>query len=150
MRSPLTLLASPRLTVVFFVLAAAGSLATAHELHDATVLMALPFALLGLNLGAAVFAHARFRADAPLLLWAVPEAPTGERLRLNSLCGINLGGHALNLRGRKYSYAYAPPDDTAVLDKIRTLALAGRARRLLQSAHIGLVGDGRVPFCPRS
>ncbi len=79
--------------------------------------------------------------DAPLLMWAVPEAPTGGRLRLNSLCGINLGGHALNLRDRQYDYAYAPSDDTAVLDQIRTLAQAGRARRILQSAHIGLVGQ---------
>ncbi len=79
--------------------------------------------------------------DAPLLLWAVPETPSGGRLRLNSLCGINLGGHALNLRGRKYAYAYAPPDDTAVLEKIHALALAGRARRVLQSSHIGLFGE---------
>lgn len=79
--------------------------------------------------------------DAPLLMWAVPEAPTGGRLRLNSLCGINLGGHALNLRGRQYAYAYAPPDETAVLNQIQALAKAGRARRTLQSAHIGLVGQ---------
>jgi len=87
--------------------------------------------------------------NAPLLMWAVPEAPTGGRLRLNSLCGINLGGHALNLRERKYDYVYAQPgntpalstDETAVLDKIQTLALAGRAQRMLQSAHIGLVGE---------
>jgi hypothetical protein len=32
--------------------------------------------------------------EAPLLLWAVPEARVGGRLRLNSLCGINLAGHA--------------------------------------------------------
>ena len=37
--------------------------------------------------------------DAPLLLWAVPEARTGGRLRLNSLCGINLGAHSLAPRG---------------------------------------------------
>lgn len=79
--------------------------------------------------------------DAPLLMWAVPEAPTGGRLRLNSLCGINLGGHALNLRQRKYDYIYAPPEETAVLAKIKTLAMAGRAMRKLQTAHIGLVGQ---------
>lgn len=62
-------LASPRLTVAFFLLAAAGALATAHKLDDATSLMALPFALLGLNLGAAVVAHPRFRADLPLLVF---------------------------------------------------------------------------------
>ncbi len=79
--------------------------------------------------------------DTPLLMWAIPEAPTGGRLRLNSLCGINLGGHALNLRGRKYAYAYAPPEDTAVLDQIKSLALAGRAQQALQAANIGLVGQ---------
>jgi L-fucose isomerase-like protein len=79
--------------------------------------------------------------DAPLLMWAVPEAPTGGRLRLNSLCGINLGGHALNLRGRKYAYAYGAPDDSNILQQIHCLVLAGRAQRSLQSANIGLVGQ---------
>jgi cytochrome c biogenesis protein len=62
-------LASPWLSVAFFLLAAAGALATAYRWSDATLLMALPFALLGLNLGAAIATHARFRADAPLLLF---------------------------------------------------------------------------------
>ena len=79
--------------------------------------------------------------NAPLLMWAVPEAPTGGRLRLNSLCGINLGGHALNLRERKYEYVYAEPGETEVIEKIHTLALAGRAQRVLQTSHIGLVGE---------
>ncbi len=35
---------------------------------------------------------------APVLLWSVPDARDGGRLRLNSLCGINLAGHALMLR----------------------------------------------------
>lgn len=79
--------------------------------------------------------------SAPLLLWAVPETPTGGRLRLNSLCGINLGGHALNLRRRKYAYAYAAPNDAAVFEQIRTLALAGHTLHTLRSANIGLVGE---------
>jgi L-fucose isomerase-like protein len=78
---------------------------------------------------------------APLLLWAIPETPTGGRLRLNSLCGVNLAGHALKLRHRKYAYAYAPPEDTAVLATIHTLAQAGRARRRLRQSRIGLVGE---------
>lgn len=80
-------------------------------------------------------------SDAPLLLWAIPEIPTGGRLRLNSLCGVNLGGHALQLRGRKYAYAYAPPEETAVLRQITTLAQAGRVRRRLQQTRIGLIGQ---------
>jgi len=35
------------------------------------------------------------KTDAQIFLWAVPEPWTGGRLRLNSLCGINLAGHAL-------------------------------------------------------
>ena len=42
------------------------------------------------------------RIDAPLLLWAVPEEHSGGRLRLNSLCGINLAAHALTRSGRRY------------------------------------------------
>ena len=55
--------------------------------------------------------------DAPLFLWAVPEPWTGGRLRLNSLCGINLAGHALTLRGRKFDYAYAQPQSMERLSR---------------------------------
>lgn len=43
----------------------------------------------------------------PLLLWATPDARQGGRLRLNSLCGINLAGHALHLRNIPYDYLCA-------------------------------------------
>ena len=83
-------------------------------------------------------------SDAPVFLWAVPEPWTGERLRLNSLCGINLAAHALTLRQRKYQYAYSPPQDPAVLQKIRSLAAAGFLRRRLRSARLGVVGEHPV------
>lgn len=78
--------------------------------------------------------------DAPLLLWAVPEARTGGRLRLNSLCGINLGGHALTRAKISYDYVYAAPDDVAALDKVRVLAQAGQVMRRLNGARVGRVG----------
>ena len=37
--------------------------------------------------------------DVPMLLWSFPEERTGGRLRLNSLCGINLASHALGKSG---------------------------------------------------
>ncbi|PWH16725.1 MAG: fucose isomerase [Anaerolineae bacterium] len=77
----------------------------------------------------------------PVFLWAVPEAPTGGRLRLNSLCGINLAGHALSQRGEQYEYAYAAPDDPAVLKQVKALAGAGMLRRRLQMARLGVVGE---------
>jgi L-fucose isomerase-like protein len=79
--------------------------------------------------------------EAPLVLWAVPEERSGGRLRLNSFCGINLGAHALRRGGYGYEYVYAPPQDQAVLDKIHTLAVAGRARRLLRQARLGRIGE---------
>lgn len=65
----LRLLASPRLTVTFFLLTAASALAVAHGLGSATLLMVPPFALLAGNLGAALLTHPRFRADLPLLVF---------------------------------------------------------------------------------
>ncbi len=79
--------------------------------------------------------------DAPIFLWGVPEAWAGERLRLNSLCGINLAGHALTLRHFQYDYAYALPQDRKVIEKIRNLALAGSLRRRLKTARLGVVGE---------
>jgi len=78
--------------------------------------------------------------DAPLLLWAVPEARQGGRLRLNSLCGINLAGHGLTRAGYNYDYIYAAPDDPAAIKKVQTLLQAGRVRRLLRQARLGRVG----------
>ncbi len=86
--------------------------------------------------------------DAPLLLWAVPETLTGERLRLNSLCGINLGAFALKRRGAGYDYIYAQPGDGAAVEKVRNLAEAGRLRRLLRQARIGRVGENPEGFEP--
>jgi L-fucose isomerase-like protein len=84
--------------------------------------------------------------DAPLLLWAIPEAPTGGRLRLNSLCGINLAGHALTRAGIRYHTLYAHPDDPAELEKVQAVAQAGYARRRLRGARIGRVGENPVGF----
>jgi L-fucose isomerase-like protein len=78
---------------------------------------------------------------APVLLWAVPEARTGGRLRLNSFCGINLAGHALTLRGTGYDYLYAPPDRPEALTKVKALAQAGQVVKLLREARFGVVGE---------
>jgi L-fucose isomerase-like protein len=91
---------------------------------------------------------ARTLTGAPLLLWALPEERTGGRLRLNSFCGINLAGHALRRAGFSYDYVYAQPEDGAALQKLTTLAQAGRVRRTLRTARIGRFGlnpDGFEP-----
>lgn len=83
----------------------------------------------------------RHRPSPPVFLWAVPEPRTGGRLRLNSLCGINLAGHALTQRQQTYDYAYAQPSDPDVLAQIKTLAAAGMLRRRLAGACLGVVGE---------
>ena len=84
--------------------------------------------------------------DAPLLMWAVPEAHTGGRLRLNSLCGINLAGHALTRVSHPYETVYAPPDDPTALEKITALAMAGRVKRRLQQTRLGRLGENPDGF----
>ena len=87
--------------------------------------------------------------DAPLLLWGLPEGHgEGGRLRLNSLCGINLAAYTLTRAGHRYNYLYAVPGDPDAVDRIRTLASAGRARRLLRQARIGLLGAHPDGFDP--
>jgi L-fucose isomerase-like protein len=84
--------------------------------------------------------------DAPVLLWAVPEGHTGGRLRLNSLCGINLAAHALTRAGYRYETIFAPSDDNQVLEKILYLARAGRARNALRTSRLGRVGENPEGF----
>jgi L-fucose isomerase-like protein len=82
----------------------------------------------------------------PLLLWAVPEERSGERLRLNSLCGINLAGHALKRRNIAYDYLLLPAHAPQALDRIDQLVRAGHAVRLLRESRIGLVGEPPTGF----
>ena len=86
--------------------------------------------------------------DAPLLLWALPEPQVGGRLRLNSLCGVNLAAFALKRRGKVYDYVYAAPGDDAVQATIMSMAGAGRALRALRGARIGVIGQHPDGFEP--
>ncbi len=85
-------------------------------------------------------------AGVPILLWAVPEAREGGRLRLNSLCGINLAAHALYLQGIAYDYLLADADDTVAIERAALLARASRAKNALNGVRIGVVGDAPTGF----
>jgi len=84
--------------------------------------------------------------DAPIMLWAIPEDHTGGRLRLNSLCGINLAAHALTRAGHRYETIFAPLDDPQAPEKILSQALAGRARNALRTSRLGRVGENPEGF----
>lgn len=92
-----------------------------------------------------VMAFAR-QIDAPIVLWAVPEAHTGGRLRLNSLCGINLGAHALRRAGISYHTLYDAPDSELALKKLSVLLKAAYTYRRLRTAKVGRVGEHPVGF----
>lgn len=111
--------------------------------YDLLVLLQASFADASM---AVQIAQANRDNGAPLLLWAVPEERDGGRLRLNSLCGINLAGHALQQRAIAYDYQLCPADAPHALEKVEQLARAGRARRVLAQARIGLVGEHPAGF----
>ncbi len=76
------------------------------------------------------------RCDKPLLLWGLPELPyNGGKIRLNSVCGVNL--NASNLVKSGYSdfvYTVSESIDEAWLDAVRMIAA-------LKEAHIGILGS---------
>lgn len=61
--------ASPKLSVAFFILAAGGALWASTPGRSATLAMLVPFSLLAINLLAAIATNRRFRTDLPLLVF---------------------------------------------------------------------------------
>lgn len=129
------------------IMDAESAAAVQHELrgtsHDLLVLLQASFADSSMAVALAEVAAER---RIPVLLWAVPDERAGGRLRLNSLCGINLAGHALMLRGIAYDYLLTQANDPAALAKIETLARTGRALRTLHGATLGAVGEHPAGF----
>ena len=83
------------------------------------------------------------RLTVPLVLWGVPEPSLdGGKLRLNSLCGVNMNAHALMRMGRKYEAIFCLPEEApAALEKLfRAFDCLAKLRRV----RVGLVGY-RVP-----
>jgi len=76
-------------------------------------------------------------ATTPSVLWAFPEERTGGRLRLNSFCGINLGGYALTNLQRPYQWIYRNPDDPSALDDLdKALTHPSQQRSITPSVTI--------------
>lgn len=108
--------------------------------------------------------------DRPVLLWSVREpGPVGDRLWLNSMCGVNLFGHALALAGTEVRTLHGDPGEPAVREAlVRALggdlpeapalptdqrprgdtAEAERALARLRGSRIGVIGDAPTGFTP--
>ena len=112
------------------------------------------------------------RIGAPLVVWSFPEARTGDRLRLNSLCGANLAAYLLRRRSHRVEFVHLDPslDGAAAtiaqaIDRVvgSVPAARGRDERArgtadsqagrsiadrLVSRRIGVVGDPPNGFEP--
>lgn len=87
------------------------------------------------------------QVDVPVCLWALREpGPVGDRLWLNSLCGINIASHALQKSGHNVRYIYGNPGETDLLAPLAALARAAVTRKRLRQSHIGLVGQAPTGF----
>ncbi len=110
--------------------------------------------------------------DKVSVLWAFPEIRTGGRLRLNSLCGINLAAFTLTNLRRDYRWLHADPADPTATDRLiatlesdlgrgiigsppsqdafsaELLAEANGIKAMLAATTIGRVGDRPVGFEP--
>ncbi|HSF85870.1 MAG TPA: hypothetical protein VLG28_09480 [Acidimicrobiia bacterium] len=108
--------------------------------------------------------------DAPVVLWAFPEERTGGRLRLNSLCGINLAAYLLRSGRQEVRHLYADPSDPAIAARLGEAlrgggdapdparhsfpvtaddeSAASDVAARLSDAKIGIVGDRPTGFEP--
>ncbi|MHA1843581.1 MAG: L-fucose/L-arabinose isomerase family protein [Promethearchaeota archaeon] len=76
------------------------------------------------------------RIRVPILLWGLEELPyDGGKIRLNSICGLNLNASNLYKAGiRNYHYCIGDEIDKDWLDAIRIL-------KTFSTAHIGIIGS---------
>ena len=70
--------------------------------------------------------------DQPMTIWSTNEPREGQRLRLNSFCGLNLASHALGLRNRDFNWLYKNPTETTKEDILNALNGNDSNRRLHQ------------------
>ncbi|MED5515669.1 MAG: L-fucose/L-arabinose isomerase family protein [SAR324 cluster bacterium] len=79
--------------------------------------------------------------DVPLFFWSFPEKRTGGRLRLNSLCGVNLAAHALGKSGIQCDYINFSPDDPETSEALTSWIRAFQTRKKLSQTKIAVIGQ---------
>ena len=74
--------------------------------------------------------------DKPILLWGLPELPyDGGKIRLNSVCGVNLNASNLTKSGyTDYTYIVSEKIDQDFLDAVRMM-------KVLKEAKVGILGS---------
>ncbi len=83
---------------------------------------------------------------APLVLWATPERPDGNKVSACSLVGAHAFASLFRQLGRPFELAYGHPDEPSTREQLtQALRLTYTARRLRRS-KIGLVGSHAPGF----
>jgi len=78
--------------------------------------------------------------DVPILFWSFPEKRTGGRLRLNSLCGVNLAAHALGKSGIQCDYINFSPSNPETKEILNSWIRAFQAYKNLSNTKLALIG----------
>jgi len=81
------------------------------------------------------------RLGSPIVVWSFPEARTGDRLRLNSLCGANLAAYLLRRRTHRVEFVHVDPSVEAAADLV-TRAIERVAVDVPAEAGHGLPDSG--------
>lgn len=82
------------------------------------------------------------RLAAPIVIWSFPEARTGGRLRLNSLCGANLASYVLRRRRHAVEFVHVDPLAARAADRVeQALELAAAATPAPPAVETGAVTD---------
>ncbi len=78
----------------------------------------------------------RKQTEKPLLLWGLPELPyNGGKIRLNSVCGVNMNASNLVKSGvSNFTYTLGMRIDEDWVDAVRMI-------RALKDSHIGIIGS---------
>ena len=80
------------------------------------------------------------RLGAPIVVWSFPEDRTGDRLRLNSLCGANLAAYLLRRRTHRVEFVHVDPSADAA---------AEMASRAIERAADGSPAEARQGLSQR-
>jgi L-fucose isomerase-like protein len=84
--------------------------------------------------------------DGPVVLWATPERPDGNKVSSCSLVGVHAFASLLRQLGRPFEMVYGDPESVGVQAQLGDAIRLAYAQRALRRATIGLVGSHAPGF----
>src|SRR5438105_3058641 len=76
----------------------------------------------------------------PLVLWATPERPTGEKVSSCSLVAQHLWASILRQANHPFEFVYGGADERRVMEEMRQAIALAAATRMLRHAKLGIIG----------